>query len=343
MSITTGEMEKTARAETDRPAPERTETSRGGSNMLNKDLIRIRTLDKEDIVSILDQAESFYEILDRPIRKVPALRGKIVVNLFFEPSTRTRTSFELAAKTLSADVVNIATKISSAVKGESIKDTALTLKSLGANIIIVRHSHPGVPELISKQGNFKVINAGDGWGEHPTQSLLDLFTIRRRMGSLKDLHVTIMGDITHSRVARSNIYALNKMGAHVHVVAPPTLVPLHLEKLGVNIHHHIEEVMDYTDVLYLLRIQMERQEQSFFPSLREYARLFGVNSRKLEQFSKEVMVMHPGPINRGVEIDHEVADGMNTFIERQVRNGVVVRMAILYLMSREGAGQHDVA
>ncbi len=343
MSATTGEYIKTTPAIKDRSVEAGTEKSRGGDHIMDKDLIRIRTLDKEDIVRILDQAESFYEILDRPIRKVPALRGKIVVNLFFEPSTRTRTSFELAAKTLSADVVNIATKVSSAVKGESIKDTALTLKSLGANIIIVRHSHPGVPELISKQGDFKVINAGDGWGEHPTQSLLDLFTIRRKMGSLKDLHVTIMGDITHSRVARSNIYALTKMGAHVHIVAPPTLVPACLEKLGVKVHYHIEEVMEYTDILYLLRIQMERLEQSFFPSLREYAQFFGVNAKRLEQFSKEVMVMHPGPINRGVEISHDVADGMDTYIEEQVRNGVVVRMAILYLISREGAGRHDVA
>jgi len=309
--------------------------------MLGPDLIRIRNLESEDIEKILDQAEAFVEIMDRPIRKVPALRGTVVVNLFFEPSTRTRTSFELAAKMLSADVVNISTKVSSMVKGESIKDTALTLKSLGADIIIVRHSHAGVPELISKQGKFSVINAGDGAGEHPTQALLDLFTMRRKLGSLDGKHVTIMGDITHSRVARSNIYALNQMGAHVHIVAPPTMIPIYVEKIGAQVHYRVEEVMDFTDVLYLLRIQLERQSESLFPSLKEYAKIYGINGKKLEKFANEVMVMHPGPINRGVEISHDVADGMSTFIEKQVRNGVVVRMAILYILGRKESGAEE--
>ena len=309
--------------------------------MLGPDLIRIRQLEKEDIVQVLDQAETFVEIMDRPIRKVPALRGTVIVNLFFEPSTRTRTSFELASKMLSADVVNISTKVSSVVKGESIKDTALTLKSLGADIIIVRHSHAGVPELVSKQGNFSVINGGDGAAEHPTQALLDLFTMRRKLGALEGKHVVIMGDISHSRVARSNIYALKKMGAHVHLVAPPTMIPVHVEQLGVHVHYHLEEVMDVADVLYLLRIQLERQSESLFPSLKEYAKLYGINGAKLSRFAKDVIVMHPGPINRGVEISHDVADGMNTFIEEQVRNGVGVRMAILYLLGRKDMASEE--
>ena len=299
---------------------------------MDRNLIRIRTLDKDDIIGILDQAKIFREILDRPIKKVPALRGKIVVNLFFEPSTRTRTSFELAAKMLSADVVNIATATSSAVKGESIKDTALTMKSLGADFIVVRHSQTGVPELIAKQGKFSVINGGDGFGEHPTQALLDMFTIRQKKGHIEGLNVVIMGDIAHSRVARSNIYALNKLGANVHLVAPPTMIPAYVEELGVTVHYSPREVYDIADVVYLLRIQLERQKESLFPSLKEYARMYCVTSDMLSNFKNEVMVMHPGPINRGVEISHEVADGVDTFIEEQVRNGVIVRMAVLYLL-----------
>ncbi len=301
---------------------------------MDRHLIRIRNLSKEDITGILDQSENFLEILDRPIKKVPALRGKVVVNLFFEPSTRTRMSFELAAKMLSADVSNFSASTSSVVKGESIKDTALTMKALGANIIVVRHSQSGVPELIAKQGDFSVINGGDGFGEHPTQALLDLFTMRRKLGSLEGKHVAIMGDIAHSRVARSNIFALNTMGAHVHLVAPPTLLPVRVEELGVQVHYRPEEVFDVADVLYLLRIQLERQKDSLFPSLREYAATYCVNGAMMEKFKKDVIVMHPGPINRGVEISHDVADGMNTFIEEQVRNGLVVRMAVLYLLNQ---------
>ena len=304
--------------------------------MLTKNLIRIRELAREDILDILDQAEAFHNILDRDIKKVPTLRGKVMVNLFFEPSTRTRTSFELAGKILSADVVNISKSTSSAVKGESLKDTALTIKSLGADFIIVRHSHTGVPELLSRYGPFKVINAGDGAGEHPTQALLDLFTMRRKTGRLDDLSVTIVGDIAHSRVARSNIYALAKVGARVNLVAPPTLLPADVEKLGVNVYHSLEDVYDKTDVLYLLRIQLERQKNSLFPSLREYANLYGVNAKKLARFDREVLVMHPGPINRGVEISADVADSVVSLIEEQVRNGVVVRMAVLFLMARKG-------
>ncbi len=310
---------------------------------MDRNLIRIRTLEREDITRILDQSKVFREILDRPIKKVPALRGKIVVNLFFEPSTRTRTSFELAAKMLSADVVNIAASTSSAVKGESIKDTALTMKSLGADFIVVRHSHAGVPELIAKQGRFSVINGGDGFGEHPTQALLDLFTIMQKKGRLEGLHVAIMGDIAHSRVARSNIYALKKMGAHVHLIAPPTMLPAYVEELGVEVHYSPREVLDVADVLYLLRIQLERQKESLFPSLKEYARMYGVNRELLSKFKKDVIVMHPGPINRGVEISHDVADGVETFIEEQVRNGVVVRMAVLYLLGGGKEVAHETA
>jgi len=310
---------------------------------MDRNLIRIRTLERDDIARILDQSKAFREILDRPIKKVPALRGKIVVNLFFEPSTRTRTSFELAAKMLSADVVNIAASTSSAVKGESIKDTALTMKSLGADFIVVRHSHAGVPELIAKQGRFSVINGGDGFGEHPTQALLDLFTIMQKKGRLEGLHVAIMGDIAHSRVARSNIYALKKMGAHVHLIAPPTMLPAYVEELGVDVHYSPREVFDVVDVLYLLRIQLERQKESLFPSLKEYARMYGVNRELLSKFKKDVIVMHPGPINRGVEISHDVADGVETFIEEQVRNGVVVRMAVLYLLGGGKEVAHETA
>lgn len=304
--------------------------------MLGKNLIRIRELNAQDITDILDQAEAFMSILDRDIKKVPTLRGKVIVNLFFEPSTRTRTSFELAGKILSADVVNISKSTSSAVKGESFKDTALTIKSLGADMIIVRDSHTGVPELLSRYGPFKVINAGDGSGEHPTQALLDMFTIRRRKGAIEGLDVSIVGDIAHSRVARSNIYALTKLGARVNLVAPPTLIPRFVESLGVNVYHRLEDIYDKTDVLYLLRIQREREKSSMFPTLREYATLYGVSQKKLANFDREVLVMHPGPINRGVEISADVADSVSSLIEEQVRNGVVVRMAILFLMARKG-------
>jgi aspartate carbamoyltransferase catalytic subunit len=304
--------------------------------LLGKNLIRIRELNAQDITDILDQAEAFMSILDRDIKKVPTLRGKVIVNLFFEPSTRTRTSFELAGKILSADVVNISKSTSSAVKGESFKDTALTIKSLGADMIIVRDSHTGVPELLSRYGPFKVINAGDGSGEHPTQALLDMFTIRRRKGAIEGLDVSIVGDIAHSRVARSNIYALTKLGARVNLVAPPTLIPRFVESLGVNVYHRLEDIYDKTDVLYLLRIQREREKSSMFPTLREYATLYGVSQKKLANFDREVLVMHPGPINRGVEISADVADSVSSLIEEQVRNGVVVRMAILFLMARKG-------
>ncbi len=308
---------------------------------MDRNLIRIRSLDREDITKILEQSKVFLEILDRPIKKVPALRGKVVVTLFFEPSTRTRMSFELAAKMLSADVLNFAASTSSAVKGESLKDTALTMKALGADYIVVRHTHTGAPEFIAKQGDFRVINGGDGFGEHPTQALLDLFTIRQKLGRLEGLNVAIMGDIAHSRVARSNIFALNKMGANVRLVAPPTMLPVNIEKLGAEVHYRPDAILEDTDVLYLLRVQTERQKDSLLPSLKEYAELFGVNGDLLSKFKKDVMVMHPGPINRGVEISHDVADGNDTYIEEQVRNGLVVRMAVLYLLEGGKEAAHE--
>ncbi|MFH1538299.1 MAG: aspartate carbamoyltransferase catalytic subunit [bacterium] len=300
-----------------------------------QNLLRIRDLSRDDILHILNQAEAFQEIMDRDIKKVPTLRGKVVVNMFFEPSTRTRTSFELAGKILSADVINFSASSSSVVKGESIKDTALTIRALGADIVVVRHPHPGVPDFISRIVPIKVVNAGDGTGEHPTQALLDLFTIKRHTKRLDGLTVTILGDVSHSRVARSNIFALRKVGARVRVVAPPTMLPAGIEKLGVEVSHHLEAAYDDTDILYLLRIQKERAADSLFPTAREYSTLYGVNKKVLSRFKKKVLVMHPGPINRGVEISADVADSLSSLIEEQVRNGVIVRMAILFLMARK--------
>ncbi|MEW5945573.1 MAG: aspartate carbamoyltransferase catalytic subunit [bacterium] len=297
-------------------------------------LLGIRDLDGARILHFLDQAEAFREIMDRDIKKVPTLRGKVLVNMFFEPSTRTMTSFELAGKILSADVVNFSSSFSSLSKGESIKDTARTLMSLGADVVVVRHPHTGVPEFISRLIPVPVVNAGDGIGEHPTQALLDLYTVRRRLGELKGVNVTIMGDVSHSRVARSNIFAFTRVGARVRLVAPPTMLPAGVEELGVSVFHSLEPLYHDTDILYLLRIQRERQSESLVPSLREYSNLYGVNAGVLSRFKKNVLVMHPGPINRGVEISADVADGLSSLIEEQVRNGVVVRMAALYLLTR---------
>ncbi|MEW6200704.1 MAG: aspartate carbamoyltransferase catalytic subunit [bacterium] len=300
---------------------------------MQKNLIRIRDLTRSDILNVIEQAETFQDIMSRDIKKVPTLRGKVLVNLFFEPSTRTRTSFELAGKILSADVVNISTSASSAVKGESIKDTALTIRSLGADFVVVRHSDAGVPDFIARLIPVSVINAGDGAGEHPTQAMLDLFTIKQHTRRLEGLTVTIVGDITHSRVARSNIFAFTAVGIKVNLVAPPTMLPPQIEKLGVKVYHRFDEAYDDTDILYLLRIQRERQQESLFPSIKEYSKLYGVNQRVLKRFKKKVLVMHPGPINRGVEIAADVADSLSSLIEQQVRNGVVVRMAILYMLA----------
>jgi len=298
----------------------------------HKDLVSISQLNKEEITLILDMAESFKGVSERPIKKVPTLRGRTVVTLFFEPSTRTRTSFELAAKRLSADTVNISKSTSAIVKGESIKDTAQTIEAMASDLVIIRHAASGSAELLAKYMECSVVNAGDGSHEHPTQALLDLFTIRQEFGTLNGLKVAIIGDILHSRVARSNILALKEMGSEVVVVGPPTLIPRDAESLGVKVSYDLDAVLPEVDVLYLLRIQLERQGESLFPSLREYASLYGVNKKRLQMAKPDLIVMHPGPINRGVEIAPDVADMPQAVITTQVTNGVAVRMAVLYLL-----------
>jgi len=298
-----------------------------------KDLLGLRELSAEEIRLVLQTAESFREISLRPIKKVPALRGKTVVNLFFEPSTRTRTSFELAAKRLSADIVNIAAASSSLSKGETVLDTVRNLEALKVDILVIRHAAAGVPHLIARQASSSVINAGDGAHEHPTQALLDLFTIQEKKGRIAGLNVCIVGDIAHSRVARSNIWGLTKLGAQVTVCAPPTLLPTQIERLGVTVNHQLDEAIRDADVVMLLRIQHERQEAQLVPSLREYRLRYGLDRERLKQAKPEVLIMHPGPINRGVELDSSVADGPYSVILNQVTNGLAVRMAVLYLVS----------
>ena len=299
----------------------------------NKDLIGIKELSFEEINLILDTAAGFKDVLGRDIKKVPALRGKTTVNLFFEPSTRTRTSFELAAKRLSTDVINFSVPTSSVVKGESLIDTALTVQALGADFIIIRHSSSGVPDLLAKNLKASVINAGDGTNEHPTQALLDAFTIKEKKGKIRGLEISIVGDIIHSRVAKSNIYGLIKLGANVRLIGPPTLIPEELKKTGVQIFHNMEEGIKGADVLIMLRIQMERQGKGFFPSTDEYSRNWGLTPERLSLAKDDVIVMHPGPMNRGIEIASEIADGPKSVILEQVTNGIAVRMAVMYLLS----------
>lgn len=302
----------------------------------HKDLLNLSSLSADEIRHILDTSESFKEVSGREIKKVPALRGKTVVNLFFEPSTRTRTSFELAAKRLSADVINFSPASSSIIKGETLLDTARNIESMQADIIVLRHPSPGAADTLSRGVRSSVINAGDGWHEHPTQGLLDLFTIKERKPVLQGLKVAIVGDIAHSRVARSNIYALTKMGAEVRVVAPPTMVPRFLEKLGVQVFYNCDDGLRDVDVIIMLRLQLERAEQAIFPSIREYARLYSLTPERMKRAKSDVIVMHPGPLNRGVEISPEVADSSAAVILDQVANGVAVRMGLMYLLS--GAG-----
>ncbi len=300
-----------------------------------KDLLSLEELTSEEINNILQLAESFKEVLSRPIKKVPTLRGKTIVNLFFEPSTRTRTSFELAGKRLSADVINISTSTSSVVKGETLKDTGKTIEAMNADIIVIRHSLSGAPYRLAHTVKSAIINAGDGAHEHPTQGLLDLFTIKENKGRIKGLHVCIVGDIRHSRVARSNIWGLTKLGAKVTLVAPPTLLPPGIEHLSknINILYNLEDCISDIDVLYILRIQLERQKGFFIPSIREYAKMFGINQDKIKRARNDLLVMHPGPINREVEISSSVADGKYSLILDQVSNGIAVRMAVLYLLA----------
>jgi aspartate carbamoyltransferase catalytic subunit len=296
-----------------------------------KDLTGIRDLSSQELNLVLDTAGAFKTVGSREIKKVPALRGKTLVNFFVEPSTRTRVSFELAALRLSADVVNIAATASSLQKGESLKDTALILQALHTDIIVLRHSSAGAPKFLAERLESSVINAGDGAHEHPTQALLDVLTMRERFGRIEGLEVVIIGDILFSRVARSNIWALKKLGANVTLVGPPTLVPDSFVEMGVKVRRHLDEVLPTADVINLLRIQHERQRKDYFPSLNEYIRFFGLTRSRADQLKPGCLVMHPGPVNRGVELDSDVADGSRSVILDQVTNGIAVRMAVLFL------------
>jgi aspartate carbamoyltransferase catalytic subunit len=298
-----------------------------------KDLLGISELSPAEIGLILDTAESFSEIGERAIKKVPTLRGKTVLNLFFEASTRTRSSFEIAEKRLSADNINFSTSGSALEKGETLIDTALNLQAMAPDLVVVRHAHPGVPHMLAKRIKAGVINAGDGAHEHPTQALLDAFTIRRHKGRLEGLKVAILGDIEHSRVVRSNIHLLNKMGARVTIGGPRTLMPVEMEAMGVEVAYTLEDAIRDADVIMMLRVQLERQGRMAFPSVKEYFQLFGLTTARLAAARDDVIIMHPGPMNRGTEIASEVADGPYSVILEQVTHGVSVRMAVLYLLS----------
>ena len=302
-------------------------------HLSSKHLLGIRDLLPEDIQLILDTAKQFKEVLERPIKKVPSLRDITVVNLFYENSTRTRISFELAEKRLSADVVNFSAAGSSVKKGETLVDTVNNILAMKVDMVVMRHPNPGAAKFLSQKIKARVVNAGDGTHEHPTQALLDAFSIREKLGSVEGKKVVIVGDILHSRVALSNIYCLQKLGAEVMVCGPSTLIPKYISELGVLVSHNLREALEWCDVANMLRIQLERQDIKFFPSLREYAALFGLNKELLDSLSKEIIVMHPGPINRGVEITSDVADSKQSIILDQVENGVAVRMAVIYLLA----------
>ena len=302
-----------------------------------KDVLGLQDMSSDEIQLILDTAASFKGILDRPVKKVPALRGKSIVTLFYEASTRTRTSFELAAKIMSADVSSISPGTSSIVKGETLKDTLLTLQAMGTDLFVIRHAAGGAPYFASTLVDAHVVNAGDGMHEHPTQGLLDMMTILENKGRLDGLTVTIVGDIMHSRVARSNIWGLTKMGANVRLVGPSTLLPAEIERLPVAVYTNLDKAIDGADVINVLRIQMERMDRGYFPSIREYANMFGISKERLRKAKSDVTIMHPGPMNRGVEITPDVADGEFSVVTDQVTNGVAVRMAILYLLLGGGA------
>jgi len=299
-----------------------------------KDLLGLEDLSREELEIILATAESFKEVSTRDIKKVPALRGKTVVNLFYEPSTRTRVSFEVAAKRLSADVINIATETSSVKKGETLIDTGMNIQALKADIIVVRHNYSGAAVMLARHLDISVVNAGDGWHEHPTQALLDMFTLKEKLGKIEGLNVSIVGDIAHSRVARSNIWGLTKLGAEVIVCAPEMLVPPGIEKMGVRVTHDIEVALKNADAVNVLRMQFERDDENAFPKQLEYFKNFGITKERLLKAKKNILVMHPGPLNRGVEISSEVADGANSVILEQVTNGIAVRMAVLFLVAQ---------
>ncbi len=297
-----------------------------------KDLLGLRDLSAEELNLILDTTVSMKEVMHRPMRRVPALLGKNIVTLFYEASTRTRTSFDVAAKNLSANTTNIALAQSSVTKGETLIDTARNLEVMGYDGVIIRHSMSGAPHLLARSIKGAVINAGDGCDEHPTQGLLDMFTMREKKGDLKGKNVIIVGDIMHSRVARSNIWGLTKLGANVTVVAPPTLIPKDVEQMGCMVNYHLDDVIGDADFINVLRIQRERQSENYFPSLEEYHKLYGITVDRLKKAKKDVVVMHPGPVNRGVEMSSEVMDGPYNVILEQVTNGVAVRMAVLFLL-----------
>ena len=303
------------------------------SGLRTKDLLGIEPLTPDEINLILDTAEGFKEVSERPVKKVPALRGQLVINLFMEASTRTRVSFEIAEKRLSADTLSFAASGSSVEEGETLIDTAENLMAMRPDMIVIRHKHPGAPKMLAERLPASIINAGDGAHEHPTQALLDAFTIRERLGRLKGVNVSIIGDIAHSRVVRSNIHLLTKMGANVTVAGPPSLIPAAIERMGVRVAHSLDKAIEGADVIMMLRIQLERQGKLSFPSLREYYNTFGLTEARLKRAKKDVIVMHPGPMNRGVEIASDVADNPErSVILEQVTNGVAVRMAVLYLL-----------
>jgi aspartate carbamoyltransferase catalytic subunit len=302
------------------------------SALRSKDLLGIESLSPEEITLILDTADGFKEVSERPIKKVPALRGQLVINLFMEASTRTRVSFEIAEKRLSADTLNFAASGSSVEKGETLIDTAENLMAMHPDMIVIRHKHAGAPKMLADRLPASIINAGDGAHEHPTQALLDAFTIRERLGRLEGVNVAIIGDIAHSRVVRSNIHLLTRMKANITLAAPPTLIPAEIERMGVRVVHSLDEALEGADVVMMLRIQIERQGKLSFPSLREYYNTFGLTPERLRRAKEGALVMHPGPMNRGVEIASDVADGPYSVILDQVTNGVAIRMAVLYLL-----------
>jgi aspartate carbamoyltransferase catalytic subunit len=298
----------------------------------SRHLLGLQGVPKEDIQTILDTANTFREILDRPIKKVPTLQGKTVVNLFYESSTRTRISFELAEKRLSADAINFSISGSSVSKGETFKDTMKNIEAMKVDMVVVRHSAAGTPQYLTKICNSNIINAGDGTHEHPTQALLDMYSIRQKVGRLEGLKICIVGDISHSRVALSNIFGLKTMGVKVSVCGPSTMIPRDIKDLGVEVIYDIDEAIQENDVLNVLRIQLERKAREYFPSIREYAKYFGITQERLDKNGKDILILHPGPINRGVELSSEVADGSSQIILYQVTNGVAIRMAVLYLL-----------
>jgi aspartate carbamoyltransferase catalytic subunit len=310
----------------------RTAVAEPRTTWTRKDLLALEPLSREEIELVLQTARGLREISTRSIKKAPLLRGKVVLTLFYEPSTRTKASFSLAAQRLSADVVEIPVEASSAKKGESLLDTARNLLAMGVDTVVIRHQQAGAPDILARALPCSVINAGDGTHEHPTQGLLDIFTMRERLGDLRGRRIALVGDITHSRVARSNIWGLRKLGAEVGVIGPKTLIPGAIRELGVNVHYHLDDVLDHYDVFNILRIQLERQQAGLFPGVREYHLLYGIDERRLRRMKPGVLIMHPGPINRGVEITPEVADGSNSVILEQVTNGLAVRMAVLALV-----------